>query len=204
MKINIKEAARVLIDYLIVLVIFVVFLYSFMSITGESFIEWVPLYSFFMFLVLFLIVYSDFRGMAIKDKKPQYQLDPYPLKGLLLGLLGFLPIVLITAIYPLITLDSETANNIKRLALHTILGPLFFIVKLGGKTVFAYAMALIMIPVLSMLGYLAGFYGFSMRTLFGKNKAVDKKTEQKPFKKSPWNPTANVEKEKGKKKGRKL
>ena len=99
MKDYIKNGFRVFVDYLISLVIFGVVLYTFLAITKDNYSKWIPVYSFLNFLLLYFMVYSDLKKLAIKEKRPQYNLKPYPLKGLILGFIGFLPLIIIHLLY---------------------------------------------------------------------------------------------------------
>lgn len=185
-----KGGLKILGSYVITLLIFVVFLYAFLSIARDKFSYWLPIYSFVFFLLLFAIIYSDMRKLALKEKRPQYNLNPYPLKGLVYGFIGFLPVIILELIYPLIALDNNVLIRIKELILKTLMGPLYFIIKLGGGTTIAYIIASLIIPAISMLAYMAGYYGFELGKYF-------KKTPQglsKEFTKSPWNPSAGSKK----------
>lgn len=181
----IKNGLKALTGYLISLLIFGVFLYVFLSIAKESFSKWLPVYSFVFFLLMFAIIYSDYKRLAVKERKPQYNLNPYPVKGLLYGLIGFSPFILMELVYPLIILDNPAVNRLKEVAFKTLLGPLYWLIRLMGGTVAAYAAAALVVPVVAMLGYLAGFYGFELGKHF-KTPAVN---QGQSFSKSPWNPS---------------
>jgi len=159
MKDYIKNGFRIFIDYLISLVIFGVFLYTFLAITKDNYSKWIPIYSFIIFILLYFMVYSDLKKLAIKEKRPQYNLKPYPLKGLILGFIGFSPLIIIQLIYPLIVFEDPVANRIKELVLKTLLGPVYFMVRLFGGTTIAYVIASLLVPLVSMFAYMAGFYG---------------------------------------------
>lgn len=196
MKNHIKGGVKILAGYLITLLIFIVFLYTFISITKDNFVKWMPVYSFIFFLLLYLFTYSDMKRLALKEKKPQYELNPYPVKGLVLGLIGFLPIALIEIVYPFIVHENETVMRFVELAIMAILGPLYWILKLFDKTFLGYAAASLAVPFIAMFGYLAGYYGFDFTKYFKKTR-VEKPME---FKKSPWNPTVSKNKSSSKKK----
>jgi hypothetical protein len=187
MKNFIKSSFKTLTGYLITLLIFCVFLYVFLSITKDNYSTWVPLYSFINFLLLFAILYSDFKQLAIKEKRPQYNLNPYPIKGLVYGAIGFVPIILLIAAYGIFTLVAAPMRPVD-VAVKVLLGPIYWIVRLLGMSIIGYVGAIISVPVLCMLGYLAGFYGFEL-SKYTKKKVPEK---QKEFKKSPWNPTVSA------------
>jgi len=187
----IKGGLKVLVGYLISLLIFVIFLYMFLSISKDNFYKWLPVYSFVLFLLMFAILYSDIKKLAVKEKRPQYGLKPYPLKGLVLGLIGFSPVIVLELVYPLISFDSDTLNKIKELVINTIMGPLYFAVRLAGGTTLAYAAASLIVPVIAMLAYLAGYHGVQPGKMF---KRKQPQPSEKTFQKSPWNPSVKEKK----------
>lgn len=172
----IKGGLKVFFGYCISLLMFGVFLYVFISITGDRFSFWLPFYSFLFFLMMFLIIYSDLNKLAMKEKRPQYNLNPYPLKGFIFGLIGFSPFILLELIYPLINLNDDVLERIKHLALNTLLGPLYWVLRIFGSTTGAYIAVSLLVPLIAMLGYLSGHYGFKLKGLFKKDtKPVLKK-----------------------------
>lgn len=186
MKDYIKNGAKVLYNYALTLIVFAIFIYIVISAAGSNFGNYLPFYSLLLFLLAFFIVYSDMKRLAAKEKKPQYDLKPYPLKGLVYGLIGFIPVALLEIVSVFLVFDAEFANNIKRIALNSLMGPLFFIIKLFGKEPLGYVLATLAVPVVSMLGYLAGYYNFD---IIKRIKKEDKKLAPKGFEKSPWNPS---------------
>lgn len=164
-----KSGLKVFKDYLLSLILFVVFLYPFIVITGNRFLDWLPIYSILVFLLMFSITYSDLKSIAKREKRPQYNLNPYPLKGLVIGIIGFLPFIVLELIYPFIVFDNTTANRIKELALKTLLGPVFFSIRFTGGNTISYVIASLIVPVIAMLGYMAGYYDFYLSSPLRKN-----------------------------------
>ncbi len=196
MKNFLKSSAKILYNYVMVLIVFAIFIYPFMSITQDNFDKWLPLYSLIMFLFAFMIIYSDMKSLGAKERKPQYELNPYPMKGLVYGLTGTLPIALTVAVAALINLGNDIAERIKHVAINAFLGPLYFLVRWLNEATIGYIAAILLLPLIAMLGYLAGFYGVNIMEKIGlKKKAIP----EKRFTKSPWNPT-NVADNAGKKK----
>jgi hypothetical protein len=196
---HLKGGLKVLTGYLISLVVFIIFLYPFIGITKDNFYKWLPVYSIIFFLLMLVLIYTDIRKLAAKEKRPQYDLNPYPFKGFILGLIGFSPIILIELIYPLIVLDSETLVRIKHLALNTILGPLYFIIRFAGGTAAAYVIASLIVPLIAMLAYLAGYYGLGADKSLKASLNDRNASSTQEFKKSPWNPSTNENRDKVKK-----
>lgn len=186
----VKDSARLLLIYGVMVLIFAVFLYPVITITKDNLSKWLPIYSIVLFLIMFQLFYRELWMAAVADKRKQTPKAAYPFKGFVLGILGFLPFILLALVYPLISTPEAWAANLKRIILHTLLGPEFFIIKWGGKTVLAYAVAVAAVPLMCGLSYLAGFYGIQLRRL--AKKGTDIKGKGSPsFKKSPWNPTVS-------------
>ncbi|MGI6777782.1 MAG: hypothetical protein ACOX7R_07090 [Acetivibrionales bacterium] len=169
-----KSGAKVFGNYLISLVFFIVFLYPFIVITGERFSNWLPIYSILIFIPMFSMLFSNLNSLAKKEKRSENPLKVYPLKGLIIGLIGFSPVILLEIIYPLIVLNNPTANRLKELALKTILGPVFFILRFTGTNAVSYAIASLVVPAIAMLGYITGFYDIRLNEVFRKKIAKDK------------------------------
>jgi hypothetical protein len=197
MKQYIKCGARILYDYIISLIVFVVLLYPFIGLTGDRLYIWLPLYSFVMFLLAFCLIYMEMKDQGIKEGKPQNKMNPYPLKGLVYGLFSIIPLLVVFTVVSAIPIEDPVMNNLRHVAINAFLGPLYFFFKWFDESVTGYIASIMLIPVISMLGYLAGYYGFHLKSrIFGK-KEIAKEPE---FKKSPWNPTLNQGKKPGTKK----
>lgn len=168
MKDYLKGALRVVTNYSISLLLFALF---FLTLYKYLFV-----YSLIIFLILFLFIYLDMWKLATKEKRPQYGIKNYPLKGLIYGLIGFSPFVLISLIIPLIPLQTAMVDvgRLKHVAVNTVLSPLFWAIKWGNEQTYAYIISYFIVPVISMLGYMAGHYGFELHTfLRGGNKKVN-------------------------------
>lgn len=194
MKTYIRKGARLIYDYAMAMIVFAVFLYPFMGITKDAFNNWLPLYSALLFLFMLFLIYGDMKDLAIKEKKPQYGYTHYPLKGLVYGLISIIPITLITAVFTFIHFSDDVAERIKHVGINTLLGPLYFIIRWQNEAIWSYFAAILTIPVIAALGYLAGHYGFD---LIKRKKEPE---QQKGFTKSPWNPTLTDSEPKKKKK----
>jgi len=196
MKNYIKNGMKILFNYTIALVLFAIFIYVFMSLAKDNFNEWLPLYSILLFLITFLMIYTDMKSLAVKEKKPQYDLHPYPLKGLVYGMIGTIPIAVIVAVASLIRLENEVIEHVKHVAINTFLGPLYFLIRWLNEAPIGYITAILLLPLIALMGYLAGYYGINIMDKIKKKKPVI----EKGFTKSPWNPSSTSGKGSGKKK----
>lgn len=170
MKNLIKDSFKVFTSYLLAFLVFSVFLIVVigMTRTTERLYFWLPAYSFVNFLILVSAIYNDIKRLAKIEKRPEYNLNPYPLKGLVIGIIGFLPVALVEAVYPLISFEDPVLIRIAHAALNTVMGPLYFIIRMGRGTTIAYVAASFVVPVLSTLSYLAGYYNIDLGRLIGR------------------------------------
>lgn len=174
----VKGALKILANYCICLIIFGVFLSAILGLAKDNLGPWLAVYSFAVFLLMFSIIYTDMKQLAVKEKRPQYNLKPYPIKGLVLGTLGFLPFILMQFIYPFINFNQQTADRLKELVLKTMLAPMYFILRLGGNSIAAYIIASLAVPIIAMLGYMAGYYGFELMAGLRKKPASNNTNTQ--------------------------
>lgn len=162
MKYHLKGVLKVLGDYAILFFVFLFFSYPFL--------KHLKVYSFVVFLFMTMILYSDMHNLAQKEKRPQYNMKPYPLKGFVLGAIGYLPLLVIILIYPFVNVDTTAVNfgNLKHVIRNAFMGPLFFFAKIGNETTQAYLLAWLIAPIITMLGYMAGLYGVEISPFIRK------------------------------------
>ena len=197
MKHYIKYGAKILSNYSVTVLFFLIFMYPFMSIAGDYFDTLLPYYCFLFFVFIAFLTYAEMKELAIKELKPEYELDPKPWKGIVIGLIAITPVVIVVSILTSMNLENEVYERIKHLAINGILGPMYFFIRWFRESVIGYIMALLLLPAISTLGYLAGYYGIDIIGKFIKKK----EPQAKVFAKSPWNPTLHesVKKKKRKK-----
>ncbi|NMA35061.1 MAG: hypothetical protein GX940_11030 [Clostridiaceae bacterium] len=198
MKRYIMKGLKILYAYAMAVLVFVVFLYPFMGITKEAFNTWLPFYSILTFLFLFTAVYFELKELAINEKKPHSEVAPYPLKGLVYGLVSVIPVTVITAVFSFIRFEDPIVDRLRHLGVNTFLGPLYFFIRWFNEAILSYFGAILLIPVIAAFGYLVGYYGINLSI---REKLAGKKpVQEKGFTKSPWNPTLNEKKPPKKKK----
>lgn len=197
MKMHIKNGMKILTDYSMALIVFLIFLYPFFGLTKDNVYVWLPLYSAVFFIFAFAVIYTDMKDLAKKEKRPQYDLKPYPLKGAVYGLVGIVPVAVLVLVGALLHFDSFTADRIRHLIVNIILGPFYFLYRSLNESLIGYIVSVLVLPLMAMLGYLAGFYGID---IFGKIFRKKAAVQERSFTKSPWNPTNSAKKGTGKKK----
>ncbi len=196
MKQYIKSGAKILYNYTMTLIIFVVFLYPFMTISGKYFSNLLPVYSFVLFVFIGFLTYTDMKELAVMEKKPQYELDPKPWKGFVMGLIAIVPLVIIESVLASLHFGTDTAERIRHLAINGFLGPMYFIIRLFNESIVGYIAAILLLPAIAGLGYLLGYHGINIMKKIKKKEQV----QPKAFTKSPWNPSLNENTPKKKKK----
>jgi hypothetical protein len=144
MKNYLSGSLKVLTDYSIMLIIFIVFL-----LVG---INHLIIYSSVILLLGLFIIYADFNSIALKERKPANNIVNYPLKGFVLGLLGFSPIIIIALLLNFINLGNDFNNTIKMAIFKVIAGPIFGFISTN-------LLLLLIVPVAVGLSYMAGYFG---------------------------------------------
>ncbi|MFO7635781.1 MAG: hypothetical protein R6W96_00555 [Clostridia bacterium] len=158
-----------------------VFLFTFFliaPISMENTYLWISIYSVIFFAFLFSFLYRRMReaGSRENHEANRASVRPYPLKGLVYGLLGFLPFLFLELLYFLIHDPSsmEMSMRIFHIAFRCIFGPMYFIIRGLGYTWFAYLAASSVVPLIAMTGYMAGFFNVDIATIKEKK---EKETE---------------------------
>lgn len=191
-KNHIKGGMKVLLDYGAGLLLYFILLYSFIAITKDNFARWLPLYSFLMFMLIYVILYSDMWSLGDKERKPQYNIKTYPLKGLVMGLIGIFPIIVLVTVAHFLNFGDEILNNIKTAVVENFLiGPVYFITSIVGKSTIGYIISLLIFPIVSMSAY---YLGLKQKRVFGDIKRRKNQEFERETTLSPWNP-ARTEKD---------
>lgn len=177
-KTFIKCSLKVTLDYLIALIIFGIFVTAIMGLAKENLSQWMMPYSILIFLILFAILYSDMKDIAFREKRPQYNINPGPYKGLLFGLAGMAPLMVIALIYPFISV-AEDFVLLKFRVIQAFTAPMFWLAKLMGGVYLSYVATLLTLPLIAMLGYLAGHRDFEL--MFKIKTAIKKVTSKIKF-----------------------
>ncbi|MCX8132005.1 MAG: hypothetical protein N3I35_18150 [Clostridia bacterium] len=156
-----RGALKVLSDYSISMLFFAVFFLIFY--------KYLFVYSLVIFFLMVSFLYSGMRKLALKERKPQYKINHFPIKGIIYGVLGFLPVIIATLVIPIIPLQLEAFDmqRLKHVAVNTLLSPLYWVIKLGNEKSYVYLLSYLVVPVISLFGYLAGYYGFELRKFLG-------------------------------------
>lgn len=157
-----KSAIKVIKDYVISLITFGMFAILPIQLGKDQFPTWILAFSIIIYCLMFTIIYADMKEIATKEKRPFSTIKPYPFKGFVVGLIGFLPFILLEIGMLVLVQYSGVTGRLRVILLDMVLAPLYPFIKLCGGSIFGYILAVLMFPVTCMLGYLAGFYRFEL------------------------------------------
>ncbi len=175
---QIKRGFKVTINYLMVLVVFAIFAMPIVGIADANISAIMPFVSFLLFLFLFFSVYVEMRNIAFKEKRPHYQINPSPFKGLLYGFIGSLPLAAVQGVFMLLQVPEDYTVLVRRLY-QGFSGPLYWFAKLLGNDPVHYLLSLILVIVISGLGYFAGHKEFYLVAFIRKKLGIKTKAEKK-------------------------
>ncbi len=178
-----KQARRVSFDYLIFLIVYVVFLPLVISIAKDNANKWIPLYAFIVSAMLYLVIWTELYEYGRKEKKPMYNLDPSPHKGILIGILGVLPFyILAIAAFLFNQLKAEELNFTPELIdiiNNAFLSPVYFLIVILGGSTAGYVLGIVSVPVVCYLAYLFGHKGITKKGLKKRFNDTFKKQQEK-------------------------
>lgn len=158
---QIKRGFKVTINYFIALILFGVFLMPILSLAKGNAEGVMFYYSLVFFLLMFYFIYVEMRVMAFKEKRPQYNINPSPFKGLLYGAIGIVPLVAVELVFILIKFPEDLLTLKKRLY-QGFAGPLYWFAKLIGNGPVHYLLSFAILVIIAFLGYYAGHRDFML------------------------------------------
>lgn len=167
-----KTAFKVFTDYIITVFLFCIFMISVLVIAKQDTARsWLLGYSLVWFIMLMMMIYSRMKQVAQKEIVPQYDLHPFPLKGVVYGLIGMVPNFLIAVLNSVIIFQNEIFNSRKLLAVKLFFGPLHAFIELTGDTSISFYLVCLIVPIIAGAGYIAGYYGiYPIARLLGKKR----------------------------------
>ena len=179
-----RHAAKVATDYLAILFVFVIFSYPIISMSGDNPGPTVRWTSGLLFLALFALVYKDMQEIAVKERRPQYGINPKPLRGFLLGLAGLLPIWIIQGVIAILPLASS--ETLRTRLLQAISVPFYWLVAMLGGFAWMYPFLILLTALMAFCGYWAGLGDFYLMQRIYKRIGYTpkKRVRKKPRKKT--------------------
>jgi hypothetical protein len=183
LKTFLRHALKVTTDYLAVLFIFIILSYPVVSMGGEEPGPAVRVVSVLLFLVLFALVYRDMNEVATRERRPQYGINPTPARGVLLGLVGLIPVWAVQGIVFLLPLSGNETFRTRLLQASSV--PLYWLASLSGGHRGLYPALLLLVAVMAFLGYWAGLRDFFlMQRIYKLIGYTPKKRVRKPRRKT--------------------
>ena len=158
LKTFLRHAFKTTTDYLAILFIFVILSYPVISMGGENPAPAVRVVSVILFLLLFALLYRDMNEVDTRERRPQYEINPTPLRGLLLGLVGLIPVWLVQLVIALLPLTGN--ETFRTRLLQALCVPLYWLVSLAGGQAILYVVLLPVVALMGFLGYWAGLRDF--------------------------------------------
>lgn len=178
---QVKRGLKITWDYFAALLIFGVFSSIALSIYKDNLEKGILIFSILIFLIMFSMIYTGMSDTAIREKRPQYNINPPPYKGFIYGIIGILPLLVIQLFYYVINVPEELLT-LKRRILQAFSSPVYWLAQLISADAWAYHLVLLVIPVIAGLGYLAGyneFYILKRLKIFTKRKQIPNKRQTK-------------------------
>jgi hypothetical protein len=130
-------------------------------------ISHIPIFTIVILLFGLYILSVDFNALAIVERKPANNISTHPFKGMISGILGIIPVLIIVLVINSLNFGSKTGNIIRVDIIKVILAPVFGFVS-------ANVLFVLMIPIVTTLTYLYGYYGKKLPGTF-KGKSMRKK-----------------------------
>jgi len=165
---QIKRGLKITTNYLLAVIVFVVFLMPVLTIFENNNEPAIFVYSIIIFLLMVPTIYIEMSKLAFKEKRPQYNINPSPFKGFYYGFIGVVPLILILIVLFSLRLPEDFSTLHKRLY-QGFSGPLYWFAKSIGNKPVHYAISYVLLILMAGLGYYAGHKDFYL-IAFIRNK----------------------------------
>lgn len=158
------KSAKTILDYIVTVGIYFIFFLPYVYLFGDHANDWLWLLSLVLLLFLSRLLFKDYKSMGRKASAKDNKLRLSAFKGFALGLAGIAPLILAGLTYFIVKIDTPIVKEIVDYGYRKFLfGPVYFIAALFGESLAGYAAAVLAIPIVTMLGYLSGFFSTSVR-----------------------------------------
>lgn len=156
---NIKRGLKITYNYIISFFIFLTLATPFISLTTVNTAKYLRIVSFVVFVLLFIMIYVETRNYGMKEKRPQYNINPKPYKGLLYGFIGVIPLLIVQTIIIGFAFP-QGPEVLHRRTYQAFSGPFYWLACLLGNKIIHYIVLFLVLIVISFLGYFAGHRDF--------------------------------------------
>ena len=163
---TLKISLKLLWDHVLFVILTLVFMPIFGWLIQRD--RGILIYSYIMSFFYFMLIYSDIWEVARQDSRPHNQERPYVLKGLKIAILPTAVLAVSAAIYYAASagfMNFDIVNFIYRLWMPMFVG---FFEFYGEEFPAIFGLVVLVLPLASLLGYLAGMHKFSIQEKFVK------------------------------------
>ncbi len=172
---------KVTTGYILTLILFLIFTLPIITIAKDGMENALTIFSFLIFLFLFYTVYVEMRVIALKEKRPQYNINPPAYKGIFYGIIGIIPLTLFQVILLMLKVPEDFLT-FKRRLYQGFGGPLYWFSKFLGDEPIHYIISFILIIIIAGLGYFAGYKDFYFLNFIRDKLGMKKKAKNKNVK----------------------
>lgn len=160
MKKYLSGAWSVFKNYIFAMIFFYIFYVGFYSKAS--------LFSIFIFIIMFFLIYGELAHKAGVDRRKYGGIKVYD--GALYALFAILPVVLIQIIISQLNLSIEGLNFavLKTNLVKAFAAPMLFLAKALKYSVGGYLLAWASVVLMAFLGYFAGYKNFELDTYIRK------------------------------------
>lgn len=163
MKELIKGSFKVTTSYMASVFLFSFFLIAPLSMENNQY-SWMSVLSFIMFMFLCSFMFAKLRKLGVYENKETTLIKATPFKGLLYGIIGFSPFIIIELIHTLIYIPNKSfALTAFHGVVRCLYGPMYFIIRGLNYTWYATIIAMLIVPLISFIGYIIGYYDLSLK-----------------------------------------
>ncbi|MCG8499702.1 MAG: hypothetical protein MJB12_04765 [Firmicutes bacterium] len=174
MNANVKIVLRLLWDHVLFIILTIVFMPIFGWLIERD--KGLLIFSYIVAALYFLMIYSGMWEVARKDSKPYSKTKPYFLRGLVLGAFGSILSVILAVVFYMAkagAFDFNIVNLIYRIWMSMFLG---FFETYGEAHPLVFGLVVLVLPLASFLGYVAGLHNFSIQDKI--IRALNKKAQK--------------------------
>ena len=134
---------------------------------------WIAVYSFIFFVFTVIYLYKQMWKTGDIEKRAAGGGEVAITKGLLYGIAGFSPFILVEVLYFLIypAVSGTIIGNVFHGIFRCSFGPMYFIIRLLRYTWYSYLVATLIIPAVAFAGYAAGIMGTGIKDLVGRRRS---------------------------------
>lgn len=158
-----------------------------------GFYKWPSPYSIAIFIIMIPLLYFELTHYEGVEKRRDGKSSPY--QGAIYGLLAIVPFVILQIIISLLDIkgilsivnpNAASVINyatLKQNLIKSFVAPMLFIAKMGGYSIWGYALAWSTIVLTAFLGYFSGYKDFDLGAVIRKTLGLQPKKKSTPNKK---------------------